>query len=104
AAAPSSGESASTAPLMSSTVFAPDFGPAVGAAPEHGQVRDVRLEPVPRVECPGKRRDLVRTGLVDLPAALADQVHVAGFAGQVVRGRAVLQVGVRDETEAVEQV
>src|ERR1700750_277549 len=101
---PSSGQLASTAPLMSSTVLAPDFGPAVGAAPEHGQVRDVRLEPVPRVERPGERRDLVRAGFVDLPAALADQVYVAGVAGQVVRGRAVVQVRVGDEAEAVQQL
>ena len=48
--------------------------------------------------------DRVPAGLVDLPAVLADQVHVARVAGQVIRRRAVVQVGVGDEAEAVEQL
>ena len=61
------------------------------------------METVFFVESGNQRRDRVGGYLGDAAAFRADQVHVLGFGGQVVAGRAVTEVGVRHQAELLEQ-
>src|SRR5581483_10038465 len=79
-------------------------GAAFLAAAEDGEVAHVGLEAVPLVEGGDQGTDRVRADLGDPAAVAADQVHVVGVGGQVVRGRAVPEVGVRDHADLLEQL
>ncbi len=66
-------------------------------------MRHVGLEPLPLVQRRDQRPDGVGADFADLSAVPADQVHVVGAAGQVVGGRAVMQVRVRDQPQVVQE-
>ena len=76
---------------------------AVFAAAEDGEVSYVGLEAVAFVEGGDQGADRVRADLGDPAAVTADQVHVVGVGGQVVGGRPVVQVGVGDHADLLEQ-
>ena len=77
---------------------------AVGAAAEDRQVAYVGLEAVPFVQGGDQGTDCVRADLGDPAAVPADQVHVVGVGGQVVGRRPVMEVGVGDHADVLEQL
>jgi hypothetical protein len=78
--------------------------PAARAEPEYGQVPDVGLEVFSLLKCHHKRPYGLLVDLRDLPAPVADEVHVLGLGSQVVSGGTVEQVRVRHEPELLEQL
>src|SRR5215469_14592105 len=77
--------------------------PARLAAAEDGEMADIRFEAIFVVKGGNQRRHRVGGYLGDAAASRADQVHVLGFGGQMVTGCAVAQMGVRHQTELLEQ-
>src|SRR5258708_805627 len=76
---------------------------APGAPAEDGEVRYVGLETLLLVQRRDERLDCLWPDLAHAAAVLADEMHVIAVTGQVVRGRAVIEVVVSDQPEVVEQ-
>src|SRR5258708_17519071 len=76
---------------------------APGGPAEEGEVRYVGFGSVLLVQRRDERLDCLWPDLAHAAAVLADEVHVIAVTGQVVRGRAVIEVVVSDQPEVVEQ-
>src|ERR1700691_2118278 len=87
--------------IMSSSAIG--RGSAFRAAAEDGEVADVGFEAVAFVQAGDQRADRVRADLGHPAAIAADQVNVVAGGGQVVGGRAVVQVRVGDHADLLEQ-
>jgi len=78
--------------------------PAAGTPTEDRQMTDVSKEALALIQRRYQRPDRGFVDLGDLPATLANKVHVLGLGRQVVAGSAVPEVGVGDEAEVLKEL
>jgi hypothetical protein len=79
------------------TLRASRLRPAARAEPEYGQVPDVGLEVLGLLKGHHQRPYGLLVDLRDLPAPVADEVHVLGLGSQVLARGTVEQVRVRHQ-------